>query len=452
MTTKEKSYLLKEEDITNNGYQGLVTKLLDENFELLLGSLIKETNQEVIKGKTEKKITKQNPQAIIQGKAEIYILQEWKQAFLNKKLEPRKYPRLLKLVVKHKETQEFINQVSKEADLKPEKKTISKRVTEIEYKIANLGTTRTRRVQRQVEAFPEFNVLRVIEEEYRLEITREELATVLLYCKLAKQEKLDKFLRFIRKSRYQVQCWISITSSGLENYIPEYDGTIAKYKEWRDKVEEAFNIKGISKLMIFGRYSGNFDDGYTHRAKNHDGSADDATHPVTEFVVNFNRQVFAVIATKLKDPTGYSVSLNQLYDATGWHATAIRSAFKNGFAVDATTVLPATVVQVGFREILDEQFITEVVQETYQQQFLRYKFIPNWNDENSYDKYRQKFEELRVLANYQYATVFKSGPYTDYKLRLPPEIKERLTFQSGLGAITTEADFWQQTATIFHSI
>src|SRR5260364_51813 len=88
--------------------------------------------------------------------------------------------------------------------------------------------------------------------------------------------------------------------AGLENYIPEYDGTIAKYKEWRDKVEEAFNIKGISKLMIFGRYSGNFDDGYTHRAKNHDGSADDATHPVTEFVVNFNRQVFAVIATKLK--------------------------------------------------------------------------------------------------------------------------------------------------------
>ncbi|KAF0528708.1 hypothetical protein F8M41_013009 [Gigaspora margarita] len=120
MTTKKISYLLKEEDITNNRYQGLVTKLLDENFELLLGSLIKETNQKVIKEKPEKKIIKQNPQAIIQGKAEIYILQEWKQAFLNKKLEPRKYPRLLELAVKHQEPQEFINQVSKEADLKPE--------------------------------------------------------------------------------------------------------------------------------------------------------------------------------------------------------------------------------------------------------------------------------------------------------------------------------------------
>ncbi|KAF0558438.1 hypothetical protein F8M41_009329 [Gigaspora margarita] len=76
MTTKETSYLLKEEEITNSGYQGLVIKLLDENFELPLGSLIKETNQEVIKEKIEKKITKQNPQAIIQGKAEIYILQE----------------------------------------------------------------------------------------------------------------------------------------------------------------------------------------------------------------------------------------------------------------------------------------------------------------------------------------------------------------------------------------
>ncbi|KAF0488297.1 hypothetical protein F8M41_022323 [Gigaspora margarita] len=31
-------------------------------------------------------------------------------------------------------------------------------------------------------------------------------------------------------------------------------------------------------------------------------------------------------------------------------------------------------------------------------------------------------------------------------------MKERLTFQSGLGAITTEADFWQQTSAIFHSI
>ena len=119
MTTKETSYL-KEEDITDNEYQGLVTKLLNENFELPLGSLIKETNQEVIKEKPEKKVTKQNPQAIIQGKAEIYILQEWKQAFLNKKLEPRKYPKLLELAVKHKEIQEFINQVSKEADLKPE--------------------------------------------------------------------------------------------------------------------------------------------------------------------------------------------------------------------------------------------------------------------------------------------------------------------------------------------
>ncbi|KAF0509706.1 hypothetical protein F8M41_018542 [Gigaspora margarita] len=279
-----------------------------------------------------------------------------------------------------------------------QKKTISKRVTEIEYKINNIGATRTRQVQKQVEAFQGFNVIRVVEEEYRLQITREELATALLYCAL-----LPKI-------------------AGLENYIPEYDGTIAKYKEWRDKVEEAFNIKGISKLMIFGRYSGNMDDGYTHQAKGHDGSADAANHPVAEFVVNFNKQVFAVIATKLKGtalscyknnrarincwfrgdindqadvirtlkvPTGYPVSLNQLYNATGWHATAIRSAFKNEFAVDATTAPLATVVQVGFREILDEQFITEAVQETYQQQ---------------------------------------------------------------IGAITTEADFWQQTSAIFHSI
>ncbi|KAF0558439.1 hypothetical protein F8M41_009330 [Gigaspora margarita] len=74
-----------------------------------------------------------------------------------------------------------------------QKKTISKRVTEIEYKINNIGTTRTRKVQKQVEAFQGFNVIRVVEEEYRLQITKEELATALLYCALAKQENLTNF-------------------------------------------------------------------------------------------------------------------------------------------------------------------------------------------------------------------------------------------------------------------
>ncbi|KAF0360950.1 hypothetical protein F8M41_014241 [Gigaspora margarita] len=122
MTTKETSYLLKEEFIIEDNYQGLATKLLNENFELPLGLLIKETNQEVIKEETKKdlKPVKQNPQTIIQDKAEIYILKEWKQAFLDKKLQPRKYPKLLELAIKHKEPQEFINQVSKEAGLKPE--------------------------------------------------------------------------------------------------------------------------------------------------------------------------------------------------------------------------------------------------------------------------------------------------------------------------------------------
>ncbi|KAF0515423.1 hypothetical protein F8M41_017318 [Gigaspora margarita] len=122
MTTKETSYLLKEEFIIEDNYQGLATKLLNENFELPLGLLIKETNQEVIKEETKKdlKPVKQNPQTIIQDKAEIYILKEWKQAFLDKKLQPRKYPKLLELAIKHKELQEFINQVSQEAGLKPE--------------------------------------------------------------------------------------------------------------------------------------------------------------------------------------------------------------------------------------------------------------------------------------------------------------------------------------------
>ncbi|KAF0548950.1 hypothetical protein F8M41_025572 [Gigaspora margarita] len=216
MTTKKTSYLLKEEDITDNGYQGLVTKLLDENFELPLGLLIKETNQEVIKEKPERKITKQNPQAIIQGKAEIYILQEWKQAFLNKKLEPRKSGlKTRSIYQKYMSIEDLGNELyiqvfqqffieNPEPLTYLQKRTISKRVTEIEYKINNIGATRTRKVQKQVEAFQGFNVIRVVEEEYRLQIIKEELATALLYCALAKQEKLDEFLTLTRKTRYQV--------------------------------------------------------------------------------------------------------------------------------------------------------------------------------------------------------------------------------------------------------
>ncbi|CAG8642721.1 22890_t:CDS:2, partial [Gigaspora rosea] len=128
------------------------------------------------------------------------------------------------------------------------------------------------------------------------------------------------------------------------------------------------------------------------------------------------------------------------------------SAFKNGLSIAVNAALAATIVQISFREILDEQFITEAVQKTYQQKFMRFKFIPNWNDENSYDKYMNKFEELKMLANYQYATNFKSGLYTDYKMRLPPEIKERLTLQAGLGNVQTKTQFWQQTSAIFHSL
>ncbi|CAG8747327.1 11154_t:CDS:2 [Gigaspora rosea] len=37
-------------------------------------------------------------------------------------------------------------------------------------------------------------------------------------------------------------------------------------------------------------------------------------------------------------------------------------------------------------------------------------------------------------------------------MRLPPEIKERLTFQEGLGNVQTETQFWQQASAIFHSL
>ncbi|KAF0538429.1 hypothetical protein F8M41_007835 [Gigaspora margarita] len=167
---------------------------------------------------------------------------------------------------------------------------------------------------------------------------------------------------------------------GLENAIPEFDGTIAKYKEWRDTVERAFTIKGITTLMIFGRYSGNTDTGYTQVAKGHNGTEDDPARSVAKFVVNFNRQVFTVIATKLKGTTLLCYKTNEA----------------RANLAHAANHPNADIVQVGFREIFDEQFITEAVQETYQQQFLKYRFVPNWNDENSFDKYRQSIRQNKI--------------------------------------------------------
>ncbi|CAG8497147.1 14630_t:CDS:10 [Gigaspora rosea] len=372
MINQEISY--PKEYIIDEGHQGLEIKLLDKDYELPLGALIKkDTDQEIKEGTNFQKIEElikkkktQEPKSIlIQNKAEIYILKEWKEAFLNKKLEPRRYPKLLEL-----------------AD-----------------KLDHLGETRTRKIQKEAEIYPGYTVIR-------------------------QQENQDTIL------------------NGLENLILEFDGTIVKYIEWRDTVERAFTIKGITTLMIFGRYQGNPDDGYICVGKDHDGTGDAANHSQAEFVVNFNRQVFAIIATKLKgtalsniklmqkeqivDRTNYPASLNQTYTTNLWHGTATRSAYKNGLTVEATTALA--------------------------QQLYKFKFIPNWNNKNSYDKYMNKFEELKTLANYQYAANFKSQPYTDYKMRLPPEMKERLTFQAGLGNVQTETQFWQQTSAIFHSL
>ncbi|CAG8737445.1 14790_t:CDS:2, partial [Gigaspora rosea] len=117
------SHIFIFEYIIDEGHEELEIKLLDKDYELSPVTLIKKDINQEIKTKElfKKKVKTHEPKSIfIQNKAEIYILKEWKEAFLNKKLEPRKYPKLLELAVKHKELQEFINQISKKADLKLE--------------------------------------------------------------------------------------------------------------------------------------------------------------------------------------------------------------------------------------------------------------------------------------------------------------------------------------------
>ncbi|CAG8747328.1 11155_t:CDS:2 [Gigaspora rosea] len=136
--------------------------------------------------------------------------------------------------------------------------------------------------------------------------------------------------------------------TGLENLIPEYDGTIVKYIEWRDTVERAFTIKGLTTLMIFGRYSKNPDDRYVCVEKRHDGTGDAANYSQAEVVVNLNQQ------------EQHCQNIKQVQKE---RTVAKASAFKNGLSIAVNAAPTATIVQISFREILDEQFITEAVQE-----------------------------------------------------------------------------------------
>ena len=94
-----------------------------------------------------------------------------------------------------------------------------------------------------------------------------------------------------------VPAWPKIV--GLKDYIGEFDRDTKTYRKWRNQLENAFKIFKIEKLMIYDRYSGNPQVGFTLRAEDYDSAGNNA-HPC-RWTTDLAMQVFAIVRTKLKD-------------------------------------------------------------------------------------------------------------------------------------------------------
>ncbi|KAF0560350.1 hypothetical protein F8M41_002349 [Gigaspora margarita] len=181
--------------------------------------------------------------------------------------------------------------------------------------------------------------------------------------------------------------WPKLTA--FRDHIGEFDGDTKHYRPWRNQLENAFKIFNIVDLMVYDRYSGNFEVGYELRAQDYDLSAVNA-HPcrwTTEFIM----MVLAIVRTKLKgtaleiydskiatincywrpnvnnntanmkDTHNYPTTLNRAYRALHQSATTEGERC-------TPHITRATVIK-GFRDVFDDAFLVDAIQQTAQKDF-----------------------------------------------------------------------------------
>ncbi|KAF0488304.1 hypothetical protein F8M41_022330 [Gigaspora margarita] len=102
-----------------------------------------------------------------------------------------------------------------------------------------------------------------------------------------------------------------------------------------------------------------------------------------------------IIAT-LKDTNDYPTNLNHPYNGA-FHATATTEGER------CTPHITAAIVQKGFREVFDNAFLVDAIQQTAQKDFWSFDFTKglDYSNDNGMRNLINKYRKLMQVANWQ---------------------------------------------------
>ncbi|CAG8798747.1 6147_t:CDS:2, partial [Dentiscutata erythropus] len=430
---------LKKLIVKTTNYKGIVIKILEEK-----PKVVKEVPKQ-IKIKTEvSPILKKSLKLTVPQAAELYVYLELKKKFNQGTLPINKLPYLTTRAKQYNEPKEVFQQYFNKYPNPPSdehKIKLQEKLKEFDQKIEEFieGNLITKRIPIQEEN----RVYNYKKKEYRKQIsnyieeeeidpenlTDEEITTYLVYSLvIADRSRVKTSLETISRKSFNVRNWLKHTQSEFEppknlerltSLISEFDGSIEKYRDWKNQLENAFKAIKLGDLIIFGRYSGIPKKGYALRERNYDSTGNNASE--CRWSTEIMQTVFAIVKTKLrkdalevfdteiatincyfrsnldnannlKDTTNYPIKgINYLQAAGNWHASATAEGTRvNPNVTDATQ-------QKGFRDVFDENFTRDSVQSLNQKEFLKFNFYKNldWSDDSGFRKQMNQYKKLK---------------------------------------------------------
>ncbi|CAG8855203.1 39621_t:CDS:2, partial [Gigaspora margarita] len=108
----------------------------------------------------------------------------------------------------------------------------------------------------------------------------------------------------------------------------------------------------------------------------------------------------------LKDTTEYPTNLNHPYNGAFDPTATTEGARYNPYITNAT-------VQRGFREVFDNAFLVDAIQQTAQKDFWSFDFTKglDYNNDNGMRNLINKYKKLMQIANWQWGNNFYGGEY-----------------------------------------
>ncbi|CAG8848737.1 46485_t:CDS:2, partial [Gigaspora margarita] len=226
-----------------------------------------------------------------------------------------------------------------------------------------------------------------------------------------------------------------------------------EYRPWRNQLENAFVVYGIKEIMTYRRFLGNYSTGYVRRDENYDTAGNHAHQYrwLTEFIMRvlaiirtklkgtaleiFNSEIGTIncywksningdqnIIAALKDTTDYPTNLNHQYNGAFDPIATTEGARCNPHITNAT-------VQKGFREVFDNAFLVDTIQQIAQKDFWSFDFTKglDYSNDNEMRNLINKYKKLMQIANWQWENNFYRGEYMFLLQRMPPAIMKHIS-------------------------